>query len=368
MTLAEEYCLSEYEQLGLLRGTEDIYIVRNIIDGTICLKKKVPIELKGIYNFLKFQENPYVPHIYECIESEGTLVVIEEYLPGKNLEEVLKERCFTEQEAVEVGIQLCKALMPLHSAKSPIICRDLKAENIMVNKNNHIKIVDFDISRVYQEGQNRDTKMMGTEGYAAPEQFGFCQTDARTDIYAIGVLLNYMVIHKFPVVEIAAGNLGVIIRRCTEMNPKDRFQNVSELEKALIQYQGRKKNVVSEVEIERKKSKKSFLPPGFRSGKLWKMLLAVVGYMFLAAISFEMEMSTAERALPLGVERLEQVIIFCTMLIFIAILFDYQGVCQSLPLLNRGKCWQKIVGYILAALILFVASAFVCATLEMLLL
>lgn len=205
MTLAEEYRLSEYEELGLLRDTEDIYIMRNTIDGTICVKKQVPIALKNIYYFLKFQQNSYIPRIYECIEKGEILIVIEEYLPGKNLEEVLKERCFTEHEAVVIAIQLCQALEPLHSANPPIICRDLKAANIMLAGKDRVKVVDFDISREYQEGMTHDTKMMGTEGYAAPEQFGFRQTDARTDIYAIGVLLNYMVIHKFPLEEIVTG-------------------------------------------------------------------------------------------------------------------------------------------------------------------
>lgn len=167
MTLSEEYCLSQYEELSLLRDTEDIYIMRNMIDGTICVKKQVPIALKNIYNFLKYQQNSYIPRIYECIEQEEMLIVIEEYLPGKNLEEVLKERCFTEQEAVVIAIQLCQALKPLHSANPSIICRDLKPANIMLTGKDCVKIVDFDISREYQEGRNRDTKMMGTEGYAA---------------------------------------------------------------------------------------------------------------------------------------------------------------------------------------------------------
>lgn len=176
MTLAEEYRLSEYEELSLLHNTEDIYIVRNKMNGTICVRKQVSAELKAIYLFLRQQNNPCLPRIYECVEDGETLIVIEEYLTGKNLKEIMEERCISEEEAVSIAVRLCSALFPLHCANPPVICRDLKAANVMLTGDGAVKIVDFDISRMYQSGQNRDTKMMGTEGYAAPEQFGFRQT------------------------------------------------------------------------------------------------------------------------------------------------------------------------------------------------
>lgn len=91
----------------------------------------------------------------------------------------------------------------------------------MLTADHRIKLIDFDIARQYQPGKHRGTVLMGTEGYAAPEQFGFSQTDARTDIYGLGVLFNYLLTGKFPVEEKAAGRMGEIISRCTAMNPEE---------------------------------------------------------------------------------------------------------------------------------------------------
>ena len=132
-------------------------------------------------------------------------------MTGQNLEEMLVGQNISEKEAVFIISQLCDALKPLHNADPPIICRDLKAANVMITMDKEVKIIDFDIARTYQKGQHCDTEMMGTKEYAAPEQYGFRQTDARTDIYAMGVLLNYIISGKYPVEEIVDGKLKWII-------------------------------------------------------------------------------------------------------------------------------------------------------------
>lgn len=171
----------------------------------------------------------YIPKIYECIQTDTNLIVIEEYLSGKNLEEMLKEKYFSEKDAADIIICLCDALYPLHHAKMPVICRDLKAENVILTNEGEVKLVDFDIARIYQPGKSKDTVMMGTQGYAAPEQFGFGQTDARTDIYAMGVLLNYMLVREFPMEKLTEGKFRTIVLKCIKINPEDRYQNVDEL-------------------------------------------------------------------------------------------------------------------------------------------
>lgn len=83
MRLSEEYCLSEYQELGSLNGDEKVHIVRNRINGLICVRKHLAPELLDIYTFLKDNPNPYIPKIYECIQQEHELIVIEEYFTGK---------------------------------------------------------------------------------------------------------------------------------------------------------------------------------------------------------------------------------------------------------------------------------------------
>ena len=211
MRLDEEYCLSEYADLGRLGDNEKVHIVRNQVNGVIGVRKYVALDLEEIYLFLKENPNAYIPKIYECIQTDTNLIVIEEYLSGKNLEEMLKEKNFSEKDAADIIICLCDALYPLHHAKMPVICRDLKAENVILTNEGEVKLVDFDIARIYQPGKSKDTVMMGTQGYAAPEQFGFGQTDARTDIYAMGVLLNYMLVREFPMEKLTGGKFRTIV-------------------------------------------------------------------------------------------------------------------------------------------------------------
>lgn len=113
------------------------------------------MDLEEIYLFLKENPNAYIPKIYECIQTDTNLIVIEEYLSGKNLEEMLKEKYFSEKDAADIIICLCNALYPLHHAKMPVICRDLKAENVILTNEGEVKLVDFDIARIYQPASQR---------------------------------------------------------------------------------------------------------------------------------------------------------------------------------------------------------------------
>ena len=364
MKLAEEYRLSEYQDMGQLNDNEKVHIVRNRIDGRICAQKKVSLELHAIYTFLMENPNPYIPQIYECLPKENELVIIEEYIDGKNLEEMSQEHQFSEKEAVESTIERCKALYPLHNARSSIICRDLKAENVMITNEGKVKLIDFDIARLYQPGKVKDTMMMGTEGYAAPEQFGFGQTDARTDIYGLGVLLNYLLTHNFPMDKLADGNVGKIVKHCTEMRQSDRYQNVLELENALKKYKGDYviQGTGNEPHI---KSYDSYRIPGFRTGKTWKMILAVVGYIFITyfCVTLEFRDSSGE-LLNINIQRFERGIIWIVHIIFIFLVCDYRGVRRKIPILRHQNILIRVLGYIIAYVILIVVAALICTVIE----
>ena len=229
MDLAEEYRLSQYEERGPLNGNERVRLVRNSITGKIAVKKCMDIGQKPVYDFLKNHCSRYTPEIYECVENAQQLIVIEQYIEGQNLEDFLSEGRITEKESCGIICSLCRALEPLHTADPPVACRDLKPENIMVTPQNSVMLIDFDIARMVSPGRQRDTVVMGTEGFAAPEQFGRRQSDARSDIYALGTILNYCILQKFPVEKIVDGKLGDIVRRCIAVNPEERYQSVAEL-------------------------------------------------------------------------------------------------------------------------------------------
>lgn len=357
MKLSDEYRLAEYEELKNIHGRNNIFIVRNKINGLIGVKKIVPIDLLEIYMFLKKHPTPFIPVIFECIEDDKELIVVEEYLTGQNLEEILAGQNIPEKEAVSIIVQLCEALRPLHNADPAIICRDLKAANIMITLDKKVKIIDFDIARTYQKGQHCDTEMMGTNGYAAPEQYGFRQTDARTDIYAMGVLLNYMILKKFPVEEIVAGKLGNVIGKCLEMNPDDRYQNVDELKKELDKFYKipEHENETGQQIFEDNEERKTwnrYMIPGFRSCTWWKMVIAILGYTFVTMIAFSMEFTSGNIKLS-GIRlRFEQGIIWVTQIALIFLIWNYRGIRDDIPLVKDSRRSIRILGYMIAEIVL----------------
>ena len=369
MKLSDEYRLAEYEELKNIHGRDNIFIVRNRINGLIGVKKIVPMELMEIYIFLKNHPTPFIPVIYECIKNDKELIIIEEYLNGQNLEEMLVGQNLSEKEAVFIISQLCDALKPLHNAEPPIICRDLKAANVMITMDKEVKIIDFDIARTYQKGQHCDTEMMGTKEYAAPEQYGFRQTDARTDIYAMGVLLNYIISGKYPVEEIVNGKLGDIIGKCLEMNPDDRYQSVEELKMDLDRiYRISEKEKEPGKQIygmeETKRTDNSYMIPGFRSHTWWKMLSAILGYAFVTMTAFSIEFKSDDTTLS-GIRlRFEQGVIWLTQIALIFLICNYRGIRDDIPLVRDSRKSIRILGYVIAEIVLLFVGILFLAMIE----
>ena len=363
---AEEQGFPEYQDLGPLDEDNKIRLKRNLNNGMICAEKHLPADCASVYEYLSKNPNPYVPQILEHRLTDGYLIVTEEYIDGKTLEEIMEARRMDEEEVLKITHSLCEALRPLHQADPAIICRDLKAENIMLDNGGNIKIVDFDIARVYQPGKNRDTRLLGTKEYAAPEQFGFGQTDARTDIYALGVLLNYMLIHKFPAEEIAPDPFSKIIKKCIRMDPEQRYQNVDEFASALKKLEtarGQHRNHNRDSDRE-EIHRRSFLPPGFRTKTPWKMLLSSAVYMLLLSFFFTLEITNESGQVPAGLKRIEQTILFASQIMFIDIVFDYRGVRQRLPLLRNNNIVVRLIGVFLTEAILYLAGIWIIVFFE----
>ena len=363
---AEEQGFPQYQDLGPLDEYNKIRLKRNLHSGTIYVEKHLPGDCAPVYEYLSCHPNPYVPKIIEYTLADKSLILTEEYIEGKTLDEIMEERRIEEDEALQIIYSMCEALRPLHQADPAIICRDLKAENIMLDNGGNIKIVDFDIARVYQPGKKRDTRLLGTKEYAAPEQFGFGQTDARTDIYALGVLLNYMLIHKFPAEEIAPGPFSEIIKKCIRMDPEQRYQNVDELVAALKKLEttrGQHRNHNRDSDRE-EIHRRSFLPPGFRTKTPWKMILSSAVYMLMLSFFFTLEITNESGQVPTGLKRIEQTILFASQIMFIDIVFDYRGVRKRLPLLRNNKIAVRLIGVFLTEAILYLAAIWIIVFFE----
>ncbi len=173
---------------------------------------------------------PHLPLIYEAVEQEGENLVIEEFVQGDTLDFLLADTLFTSQETRKIVKQLCQGLWVLHSMAA--VHRDIKPENVILRGNDAV-LIDFDAARLHKPQAEADTQILGTTGFAAPEQYGLGQSDTRTDIYSLGVLMNVMLTGQHPSKKLAEGRLGRVIQRCTQVNPAKRYKNVLHLMEAL---------------------------------------------------------------------------------------------------------------------------------------
>ena len=199
-------------------------------------------------NIMKRLDHPALPRITDVVDDGDSLLVVMDYVQGKDLLDRLKERgtAFAEKDVIDWGIQLCDALGYLHAQKPPIIYRDMKPGNVILQEDGTVKIIDFGIAREYKEGQTLDTTPLGTRGYAPPEAFVAghkTQTDPRSDVYTLGVTLFHLVTGHSPMEYVTQPNLPPIrsvnpalspglesiIMKATDWDPNKRQQSCDEL-------------------------------------------------------------------------------------------------------------------------------------------
>ena len=230
-----QYLLSsidaEYETVKTIKNSERgcVSLLQNKQNGTRFIFRHYQGSGE-VYRKLLSVSCPNLPKIMEAAEQDGMVAVLEEYIQGDSLAFLLAGACLTPAEARKITFQLCNALWVLHSLGA--VHRDIKPENVIVRGSEAV-LIDFDASRIFKNGTNQDTQILGTTGYAAPEQYGITQTDERADIYSLGVLLNIMLTGKHPSKELASGRLGRIVQKCTMVNPKKRYKSVLYLMEAL---------------------------------------------------------------------------------------------------------------------------------------
>lgn len=179
---------------------------------------------KEVAAFRKFKSKA-VPNYVGEYRNETSRCVLREYVDGISLDKFVKNNRMTEERIVEIAIELAKAMRELHNSKPVIIHRDIKPQNIIVQKDGRIALIDFGISRVFKKNETYDTHFCGTESFAAPEQYGFMQTDIRSDIYSFGVVLAWMLTGKARPIRNPLNRLERVAAKCCEFSPNKRYQN-----------------------------------------------------------------------------------------------------------------------------------------------
>lgn len=172
----------------------------------------------------------HLPLIYDVINLKDGQIVLEEFIEGITVAQVMESGKYNYLGAKRIIYAVSKALNILHERN--IVHRDIKPENVMIDKNGRVVLIDFNTSKKTSKA-SKDTVIMGTVGYAAPEQLGLRESLPQTDIYALGIMLNVMITGKHPTERIAKGKAGKIVRKCTNVNPEERYNNIESLIAAL---------------------------------------------------------------------------------------------------------------------------------------
>ncbi|MCR5795969.1 MAG: protein kinase [Solobacterium sp.] len=241
-----------YEVLELVGkgGMSTVFKARHIRLDTIVAVKSVrkdqAVDLAAEVNILTKLNHPNLVRVIDIFEDEKLIYIVMDFVEGEDLQHVIRrEKVIPEEKVIEWFRTLAELLRYLHTRKPPIIYRDMKPANVILQNDGTLKLVDFGIAREYKAQAAGDTTYIGTNGFAAPEQFGLAQSDGRTDIYSLGMTMYYLATGKSPleppygytparkINPAVSEKLEAILEKCIKYNPEDRYQSADELLKDL---------------------------------------------------------------------------------------------------------------------------------------
>lgn len=311
--------LSEYRELYHYDSKRSLVI--NEVTGAVYMMKVLSNYDESVFEYLAQNNNKHIPEIYFYTkDTNNDLVVIEEVIQGNTFDVIISDRSIPDKEKIRYFLELLEGLSFLHSAPDPIIHRDLKPSNIMLTSKGEVKILDYDAAKTYKPDHTTDTTHLGTAGFAAPEQYGFMQSDPRSDIYAIGMMLS----KAFP----DNPRIQKIASKASSFDPKDRYANAGELSDALT------RKISPDLKL-----KPLFPPPGFRTHKWWKILIGTLFYPLAIFISAGTKVENGSL--------LENIMskIFSALFIFIAvdICNSWTGAFDILPFVTHKNLFLRFL-------------------------
>ena len=317
--------ISYYREVAVIHANHHVSLVQHIENHKFFIKKVLDVYNIDIFRQLKDHPVAGIPKIYEIYEEDSRLTVIEEFIQGETLDEILETQGELSNETVyHYIIQLCDILSQLHQLAPSIIHRDIKPSNVMVTPFGHVVLLDLNAAKFMDSSKSADTVLLGTKGYAAPEQYGFGSSSVQTDVYGLGVLLNILLTGQLPKDQLADGPFARIITKSTNLRPEDRYSSMEAFKKALLKLRFKQPKDPSDPVL----YKGSCLPPGFRTKNVFHMLIATFGY---AMILYFGATLTIEGASPIVVfvNRL-----FLSAAILMVVLFtcNYRNIHTVFPL------------------------------------
>lgn len=335
MTIDQELRLSYYQQVADIDADHCIYLVQDVRTKKFYVKKLLTVYNIDVYQYLMAHHIPNTPSILLVEEDDKVLTIIEEFIPGDTLEERLeKQGTLAEDQVIEITSQLCAILSAFHNCHPPIVNRDIKPSNIKITPDGVVKLLDMNAAKWSNDQSAKDTVLLGTQGYAAPEQYGFGPSSVLTDIYSVGVLMNVMLIGDLPNIRVATGSLGMIIRRCIELSPSGRYQSIADLQTSLDILSGKTRK-----HSERNNWRK-YLPPGFRNRNVVKWLFSILGYAALLSVGLDLQVENAGSG-ELLINRIAFTIMELCIVLFNG---NYLDVQRFFVLTKHRKKWVRWLG------------------------
>lgn len=386
MNLSQRLSNSFYQVVAAINEPHKVYLVQHRDSGRFYVKKILDVYSADVYKDLQAHPIPGIPRIIDSWEEDRHLVIIEEYISGVTLRDMIES---TSSPAADTDLRevltverigrymsdLCEILERLHEHNPPLIHRDIKPSNIIITSCGNVMLLDFNAARFYsgEPGRESDTRLLGTKGYAAPEQYGFGESSPQTDLYSIGRVLQECV-DVLPKTDIDSGNhigrqksasekitdphtFDSVIQKCTQMTPSKRYSSAAALKNALLGCLGQssRPDIMGPMI-------NPYLPPGFRTLNPWKMLIASVVYFLV----FDLSLTLKDQTASMQVLWMERLLVLFLGLMNIALGSNYLGIQRYMPFHSSSSPALRIAGVLLtmaaATMIVFMSGIFVIGT------
>ena len=241
-----------------LKESEDssTFLVKETVTGILCvLKWGRNRQAEFLRNEMEIMEKMAdrklsgIPKTYRIFEENGEVYLVREYIEGMSLAQmVLQKGGISEAEICRISRKICQTAEQFQNPDEPMIHRDIKPENIVVTPGGEVVFIDFGTMRSYKKDGSRDTFVVGTRGTAAPEQYGYTQTDQRTDVYAIGQTMLYMVSESYEKNQLSecavSRRMKKIIEKACSFEPDKRYGDAAQLRRAVEKCQANNRKKV----------------------------------------------------------------------------------------------------------------------------
>ncbi len=243
--------LEWYEVISCLKHSpkRQVFLMGDRASGDRLVLKLAPADQMDVfrreYALLRRLHSRAFPHPIACFESDGYACLLREYAPGRSLAEHVEDNGpFTEAQTAEIGQMVCEIVRQLHRGTPPVVHRDIKPQNLILAPDGTVRLVDLDAAETLSDDKAEDTLVMGTAVTAAPEQFGYRRCDERTDVYAIGVLMVYLLTGGYGRESLKGQKLSPflkrVIHRCISFDPDRRPASAQKLITLLGAWQQRR--------------------------------------------------------------------------------------------------------------------------------